>query len=75
MLEKPGRWRHGQGKAGAMCAAAMAVLLTFLAGAASVAIDPEATGDAVYSSGGSTVDASNIDQGYVMVKMLSLIHI
>ena len=54
-----------------MFAAAMAVLLTFLAVAASVAIYPEATGDAVYQSGGATVDASNIDQGYVMVKMSS----
>ena len=54
-----------------MIAAAMAVLLTFLAVAASVAIYPEATGDAVYQSGGATVDASNIDQGYVMVRMSS----
>ena len=54
-----------------MFAAAMAVLLTFLAVAASVAIYPEATGDAVYQSGGATVDASNIDQGYVMVRMSS----
>ena len=53
-----------------MFAAAMAVLLTLLAVAASVAVYPQ-TGSVVYESGGATVDASNIDQGYVMVKMSS----
>ena len=42
-----------------------------LAVAASVAIYPEATGAKVYESGDAVVDASNIDQGYVMVKMSS----
>ena len=65
MRSEPGRGRHGREKAGAMFAAAMAVLLTLLAVAASVAIYPEATGSTVYESGGATVDASNIDQGYV----------
>ncbi len=54
-----------------MFAAAMAVLLTLLAVAASVAVYPQAGGSVVYESGGATVDASNIDQGYVMVKMSS----
>ena len=54
-----------------MFAAAMAVMLTLLAVAASVAIYPEATGTVVYEGGGATVDASHIDQGYVMVKMSS----
>ena len=71
MRSEPGRGRHGREKAGAMFAAAMAVLLTLLAVAASVAIYPEATGSTVYESGGATVDASNIDQGYVMVRMSS----
>ena len=42
-----------------------------LAVAASVAIYPEASGAKVYESGDAVVDASNIDQGYVMVKMSS----
>ena len=46
-----------------MFAAAMAVLLTFLAVAAGVAFYPEARGEAVYQSGGASLDAINIDQG------------
>ena len=71
MRERPEQKSHGQRKAGAMFAAAMAVLLTLLAVAASVAVYPQAGGSVVYESGGATVDASNIDQGYVMVKMSS----
>ena len=52
MQSKLGR-SHGCGKAGAVIAVAMAVLLTLLAVAASVAIYPEATGTVRYESGGA----------------------
>ena len=71
MRSKPEHRRHGRRRAGAIFASAVAVLLMVLAVAASVAIYPEATGAKVYESGDAVVDASNIDQGYVMVKMSS----
>ena len=70
MQSKLGR-SHGCGKAGAVIAVAMAVLLTLLAVAASVAIYPEASGTVRYESGGAVLDASNANQGYVMVRMSS----
>ena len=71
MRSRPEHRRHGRRRAGAIFASAVAVLLMVLAVAASVAIYPEATGAKVYESGDAVVDASNIDQGYVMVKMSS----
>ena len=52
-------------------ALALAVVLTLLAVAASVAIYPIASGQKTYKGGGAVLDASNADQGYVMVKMSS----
>ena len=71
MRSRPEHRRHGRRRAGAIFASAVAVLFMVLAVAASVAIYPEATGAKVYESGDAVVDASNIDQGYVMVKMSS----
>lgn len=64
-------WTHGRGRLAGAAALGLAVLLTLLAVAASVAIYPEATGSVTFESGGATLDASNADEGYVMVKMQS----
>ncbi len=64
-------WTHGRGRLAGAAALGLAVLLTLLAIAASVAIYPEATGSVTFESGGATLDASNADEGYVMVKMQS----
>ncbi len=64
-------WTHGRGRLAGAAALGLAVLLTLLAIAASVSIYPEATGSVTFESGGATLDASNADEGYVMVKMQS----
>lgn len=51
------------------CLTALAILLTLcFALAALQATYPSADGDVVYQDGGTTVDASHADQGYIMVK-------
>lgn len=51
------------------CLTALAILLTLcFALAALQAMYPSADGDVVYRDGGTTVDASHADQGYIMVK-------
>lgn len=55
------------------CLAALAILLTLcFALAAFQALYPSADGDVIYRDGGTTVDASHADQGYIMVKHTKL---